>query len=878
MIWHSSDAADVIKELGVDPKMGLSSQEVAQRIKIYGENRSRISGSRIFSKEISKRLLRPNVLILFALSAVLIITDAIAKKPLWISPISILFILVANALLGAWSAIRNQKLIKELGGKISVFAKVLREGAVSSADSAQLVPGDIVFLEAGDFIPADGRLLEENSLICDESAVTGDSAPVEKGTEAHFEDICPLSERKNMVYSGCLVTYGHAVMVVTDTGNNTEIGKLKQIKEQTVGFETPSKKYLKQLGKSLNIVLLVSAAVLFVLGVLTAKTTQSFSDLVLNMLILAVSIYSVSIDKALPRFVNSAMSFSLKNMAEKNAILKNTEKIETLSKVSVIISDKTGTLTRNNMKMTSMFDGNEVVDLYTDSPSENGVAIIRMAALCCNANVSVGANGKPKGVGDPTEVGIVSAYQKYQGSTKEELENMYPRMAEVPFDSNRKLMTTVNMINNRPFAIVRGAPENLLSCCTEGNIKGAVEAAAKMGQTGERIIGVAIKPLDEVPSNPTPENMECNLIFLGLLGMTDSLSHSTREALSESVSAGIRVIMVTGDQITTATTIARELGILGEGEIAITGEELSDMSDDELSDKVKSISVYCGINDSDKVRIVRAWQQAGEIVAVTGDSVEDAEAIKLADIGCAMGVTGKDIVKGCADLVATDDSFIAILKSIKTARNHFYNLRHGAQLFFAALIGEIIALLLGFLIFGQAVITAASVLLVNTVLLLALSRALANEPDRKNSMLLPPRNKKEKLFSSVQDLDFIWQGVIIAALTLISYGANIKVAPLGAAFATFAILLIFLTFSLRICSSLYHEGVRVGKSMLIGIAFTFVILMLVLATPLCHLFGISKVLAGNIFAAIGFGALIFIICEVVKGLRKVLKDSKQEEV
>lgn len=870
MIWHSSEAKDILNELGVDPKVGLSSTEVLARIKKYGENKVSLKGSKTLSKEFLKRFLTPVNIALIFLSMVLMVTDAIVHKSLWISPIIIPLILAGNALLGGFLVIKNEKSTNELKDRVHVFAKVLRGGEVQRVDSAQLVPGDIVFLEQGDFIPADGRILEETSLICDEFAVTGDSAPMEKNVDVKFEDMCPLNERSNMLYLGCSVTFGRAVMVVTDTGNFTELGKINKIKEQTVGTEIPVKKYLKELSKTVEIALIISAAVLFIIGVIAVKDGSGFSDLVLNMLTLVLSLYSISISRSFTGLVDAAISFCIKGMSKRNAILKNPEKLETIGRVSVIISDKTGTLTRNNMKMTSFFDGNRLIDLKTEDPDEKAVTIIRTGALCCDGEVLLLSGGREKEVGDPTEVGISRALLNYCGLTKAELENIYPRMAEVPFDSNRKLKTTVNIINNKPFAVVKGTPEMLFKKVIAGNLEAALKAAVTMGQAGERVIAVAIKPLSEVPSNPTAEELECNLTLLGLFGMSDSISRSTRGSLEESRKAGIRTIMVTGDHITTATTMAKDLGILEENQIAVTGKELGGMSDEELCSKVRDISVYCQINDLDKVRIVKAWQSVGETVLVTGDSIDDAEAMKIADASAAMG-TGKDITKQNADLLITDDSYIAILNAVKTARNTFLNIRHGVQFYFAVLIAEVLSLFFGFIIFGKSPFTAGGLLIINTILLLVLSRVLAGEPDRKISMPLPPRGKREGIFHTLSDFDFAWQGALVALLTLISFGANLRHSATGAAFLSAGICILFLVFAIRICSSIYREGFKVSKNLIISLAVALLAVVVLAATPISYLFGLNGIVVGNVFASLLFGVITFAVIEAVKMLREYLK-------
>lgn len=869
MIWHSSDIEEIKRELEFNKEEGLTGAQVAQRIKKYGENRTAQRKGHSLAKEFTKRLFTTESLLLTLFSLVLIITGIIGAKEFWYSPIIILLLIAANAVVGTFATIRNDKLTKELKDKVSISAKVLREGKVTQINAALLVPGDIVLLEAGDYIPADGRLLEENSLICDESALTGDSAPSEKNTAQHPEDICPLSERHNMVYSGCSVTYGRGVMVVTDIGQNTELGKLYQLSEQTEGSDTAAKRWLKEFGRSAGIALLVISLIIFLLSIILIKPAEGegFSDLVFGTLVLALSLYAVSLPTALPRTVSSAISFAVKGMLGRNAIVRNPQTVEALGCVSVIISDKTGTLTRNRMKMTSVFSGDKITDLYTDAPDENAVTLIRTGALCCNGKIAFGASGKERHFGDPTEVGIVAACQNYCGLSKDELENIYPRMADVPFDSKRKLMTTVNMINNRPFAIVKGAPDILLSRCRNGNLKGAAEAAVKMGQAGQRVIGVAIKPLEEVPSNPNPDNLEYDLTLLGLFGMTDSLSHSTKESLSQCEEAGIRVVMVTGDHITTATAIATELGILKDGQRVVTGDQLSSMTDEELKQEIENISVYCRIWDSDKIRIVKAWQSLGQTVALTGDSVEDAAALKEADIGCAMGITGTDISKGSADIVLSDDSFISIVNAVKTGRSAFYNIRHAAQLYLACVIGQLLSLLLGLVIFKTAIISAAGILFINTLLMLTLSRSLTAEPDRKNSMKLPPRKKKEGIFSVLSDFSFLWQGGLLAAFTLIGFSINNLSIT---AFTVFSVCLIFLTLALKNCRDFFHEGFHFGKNMFIGIGFSLLSVLLIILTPLASLFSFGGGAGAGFGTALLFGLGVLVICEVVKFIRHII--------
>lgn len=865
MIWHSSDIEDIKRELSFDREQGLSGKDVAERIIEYGENRVIVKKDRVFAKEFYKRLLGKENIALFGLSLVLMVTGAIGAKAVWYSPIAIIITIVLSAVGGAFFAIQNEKLVKNLKNKISLSAKVLRDGEQVKIDASLLVPGDIIFLEAGDYIPADGRLLEENSLICDESAISGDSAPTEKDVNAKPEDICLVTERYNMVYAGCSVTYGRGVAVVTDTGKNTELGKLSLLSEQTVGSETEVKKSLTQLGKTVGVATLI-ASVLILFASIIFVQSKSFSDHVFQSLTLALSVYAVCFSKSLPRCVTSAISFACRGMESRNAVVVNPETVETLGRASVIISDKTGTLTRNKMKMTAIWCSGKMTDLYTDKPDENEITLIRTGAMCCNGKISLGASGKERHFGDPTEIAIVSACSEYCGLSKEELENIYPRMAEISFDSKRKLMTTVNMINNRPFAIVKGAPDILLSLCTGSDLKIAAQAAADMGNAGKRVIGVAIKPLDEVPANPNSAELESDLTLLGLFGMNDYLSHSTKESLAMCDTAGIRVVMVTGDHITTASAIAKQLGILREGQKAITGQELEKMSDEQLKQEIESISVYSRISDIDKLRVVSAWQEKGETVAVTGDSVEDAAVLKASDVGFAMGITGTDISKGNSDVILTDDSFIAIVRAIKTCRSAFYNIRHAVGLYLAAIIAEIIALIFGIFIFKKVIVPTVGMLFINLLITTLLSRSLTAEADRKNSMKIPPIGKKEGLFSRTSHFDFVWQGVLLGVLSLVGYGI---LKNSSASFAVLTFGLIFLAFGRKNCKDFLSEGISISKHMLMGLITSFVMSLLVIFTPLSVLFSLGTANGSVFVVALGFGVIVFIVAELVKFILRI---------
>lgn len=860
MLWHSSDINDIKNELKVDEKVGLASSEIAERIATYGENKRTGEPEKNIIKKIFKHLTSPIDILLTVLSAIVLVTDIVADNGSWYLPVIVLVLLILNALADVLIGVKSEDSVQKLRGNIAASAKVIRDGELTSVPASLLVPGDIVMLEAGDYIPADGRLIESYSLTCDESAVSGDAAPNEKQADFTPEDIATISQRKNMVYAGCSVLFGRGKMIVTDTGMNTELARQDAITEIIVGSDIPVKRRLVEIGNIARIAVLVSCFIFFVIGIFRgASGTDNFALMILNLLFVSAALAAAVIPEDAAQAVNIVLGFGAHRMLGSKAIIQNPSVVESLGKVSLIISDKTGTLTKNKMKMTMLYDGNDLIDLNVDSPSENAVTLIRTAALCGNSTVQQSYGGKVRPVGDPTEVSIVTACMEYCGLGKEEVENIYPRMAEVPFESSRKLMTTINMINNRPFAIVKGSPDILIKCCVAGNIKGAAEAAEEMGKRGLRAIALAMKPLDEVPANPNPDNMECDLTFMGMFGMTDTISRETTSALRESEGAGIRTVMITGDHVTAAESIAKGLGILKEGQKAVTGEELREMDDETLRSEILNIAVYSRIDAEDKMRILETFKDLGETVAITGDSVEDAAILKSADVGCAMGVTGTDISKGAADIVLTEDSYISIVGAIKSARGIYENIKRIASLVLSTALGELAFMLLFIIIFGTPALGSISLLWLNLVVGFGLILGLSSEKAGKGIMLSPPRRKKESFFGGEYGISVIWQGAEICALGFIAYA-------LGGSAMLFAVLVLsetVLAFTLRSNLSLFKEGFHTNKIMLVVLAAVVVTLIIILG-PLNGIFALGEFSSSMILKTVLLSLVPLAVSEIIK--------------
>ena len=869
MIWHSSNIEDLKKELGVNSETGLSSAEIAGKIAQYGENTRTVQEKQSVVKKVLAHLTPMLDVFLMLVSATVFVTDIIAGNDGWYVPLIVLILLTLNAVADVLVGIKADEQYLKLKGDIAASAKVLRDGEVTEVPASHLVPGDIVLLEQGDYIPADGRILESYSLTCDESAISGISDPNEKQADFIPEDIAEVTERKNMVYSGCSVLFGRAKIIVTDTGMNTELSRRETLVEIVEGGEIPAKRRLVEIGRIARIGILATCFLIFLIGVLRGHQAENFAVMVLEMLLTATALAVAAIPEEAAQAVNIILGFGARRILKRKAIVQNPTVVESLGQVSLVISDKTGTLTKNRMKMTMVYEGASLIDLNTDLPSENAITLIRTAALCGNSTVEMGAGGRLRPIGDPTEVSIVTACMDYCGLTKEELENIYPRMAEVPFDSARKLMTTINMINNRPFAIVKGSPDILTECCTAGNLEGAVRAAEEMGKRGLRAIAVAMKPLEEVPSNPNSENMECGLTLMGVFGMTDTISRETTAALRESELAGIRTVMITGDHITAAEAIAKDLGILKDGQKAITGEELAAMDDEVFKAELYNIAVYSRITAEDKMRIVEAFKEAGETVAVTGDSIEDAAILRAADVGCAMGVTGTDIAKGAADVVLTEDSYISVVGAIKESRGIYANIKRVANQVLSCALGELLLMLLEIIIFGYPALTALPILWLNLVVGFAVIIGLAFETAGDDVMTRLPIAKKEHFFAGEYGISIIWQGILIAVLGVIAYA-------IGGSSMLFAVLVlseISLAFGLRSEQSVFKIGLHTNKGLLaaVGVAlFT----LLIISGPLHTLFELKENLtAAMVFEMILLSLVPLAVTEIIK-LVKSLKRGK----
>lgn len=836
---HSKDKTELLKELGSDFSTGLSSSDAEAALSRYGKNRLAEKKKKSLIQRFFEQFCDVMIIILIAAAIIsfgIAIYEGNPKE--FFEPALILFIVVLNAIIGVLQENKAEKALEALQNMSAPHAKVIRDGKETVIDASDLVPGDIIRLEAGDFVPADARLLASASLKCEEAALTGESVPSEKNADAEVKEKSPLGDRINMVFSGCSVTYGTATAVVTATGMNTEMGKIAGLLNNNTSETTPLQHKLAQLGKYLGFLAIGACGIIFAVG---AFNNLEIKELFMTSVSLAVS----AIPEGLPAIVTVILSIGVQRMVKRNAIIRRLPAVETLGSAAVICSDKTGTLTQNKMTLVKAYaDGMKLEDITDGSSNSPEIkSLLLLSTLCCNGTVTHLPDGTEEHIGDPTETSIVAAAYKF-GLDSATLNAEYPRLLEIPFDSDRKLMTTVNTIDGKNLAIVKGAFDVIANRCTQGNIEAAKEQTEKMSASALRVLAVACKELDSFSPDMTGEELEKDLTFLGLVGMIDPPRPEAIDAVAVCRAAGIRPVMITGDHVITASAIAKELGIMQEGDLSITGTELDAMSDDELDRKIESIAVYARVSPENKIRIVKAWQKKGKVVAMTGDGVNDAPALKAADIGCAMGITGTDVAKGAADMTLTDDNFATIVDAVREGRGIYDNIRKVVGFLLGTNIGEVITVFVAMLLWHKTPLLSMQLLWINLVTDSLPAIALGMEAVENDIMTKSPRPKTEGIFAHGLGIRVVLQGLMFAILTLIGFAVgetvtgNIECGR-TLAFIVLALSQIVQSYNMRSEKSLFKIGVFSNKTLNGAGLISLVLVLVVIFTPIRIAFGLE---------------------------------------
>jgi len=890
MLWVRDSIQDVLEKLNTDKTQGLSQHQVTERQTKYGLNEFEEEKKETLLKKIFHHLTEIPTMILIAAAAIAGYTaifhppDTIGRG--WPKVVVILSIVIINVTLGIWQESKAEKALEALKKMNTFKTTVLRGGTKQIVDANQLVPGDIVELSSGDVITADARIIEASSLQTDEAALTGESQPVEKDPFAVIDNEVPLGDRLNMVYSGCLVTGGRALAVVVATAMETEMGKIARLLNNAKKLKTPLQQRLQQLAKRISALALVAGVLMFAFAWFVHDInpiTGTYREFV-DALILAVALGVAAVPETLPIIVTMVLSYGVFNMVTKKTIIRKIPAVETVGNTSVICSDKTGTLTQNKMKIRNVWHVATEPSKVKDGLNEEERKMIGLMASCSNATIEVHGDGDEYVIGDPTEIAIIRLLHQL-GMNRVEAERMYPRVHEIPFDSGRKRMTTVHRTPEGFISVTKGAFDRIPVNWTPELLKKATQVHDSFAEKALRVIAISTKKYDTMPTDLSIEALEANQDFRGLVGMIDPPRPESADAVAMAKEAGIRTVMITGDHIVTAKAIAKEIGIMEEGDSALTGADLNHMTDTDLRDQVKNTSVYARVSPEDKIRIVQAWTHHGEVVAMTGDGVNDAPALKAADVGVAMGITGTEVSKSAADMVITDDNFATIVDAIAVGRASYDNIRKTIAFLLSVNFAEIFILIAGMLVVGVSPLLALQILLINVVsdgipgFFMAFEKAEAGVMKRK------PLAKNAGIFSAGLGVQIARGAISFSVLTLGAFllGAYVLPAPAyfvaapGGQYFKIGITMAFVVlswasviniFNVRSEQSVFKDAPWSNRGMFLAamgtIAFTLVV---ALVPPIAEIFDIVTGLTiWHWMVMIGFALLQLIIGEIHKAI------------
>ncbi|WP_027089914.1 cation-translocating P-type ATPase [Thomasclavelia saccharogumia] len=863
-MFYNQELQELAQKFSSDLKNGLTDKQVKDNLEKYGLNEL---------KKAPKQSLIIRFLFQFkdALTIILIIAaivSIIVEPSEWIDSVIIVVVVIINAILGLVQENNAQRALEALEKMASPKAKVIRNGNTITIDTSDVVPGDLLVLEAGDNIASDGRLIEAFNLKIDESALTGESVPVEKNSATITKEEVPLAERNNMVYASCNVTYGRGVALVTATGKDNEVGKIATMLQQTKSQNTPLQDQLDQIGKSIGVLCIIICIVVFFMEVLSGIT-------VLEAFKTAIALAVAAIPEGLATVVTVVLALSVQRMVKKNAIVKSLPAVETLGSTSIVCSDKTGTLTQNKMTVIKTYRYKQKIEPIETCSKETN-ELLNYFTLCSDGSISNIA-GKEVLIGDPTETALVKASLE-KGFTKESLAKDYPRFDELAFDSNRKMMTVFVKHEGKILSITKGGPDVIFDRCKDLDLDEVNQVNETMSNDALRVLALGIRYWQEMPDKITSELVENNLTFVGMVGMIDPPREEAKQAVAEAKQAGVRTIMITGDHVITASAIARSLGILESNQKAIMGSELEKMSDDYLREHIEEYSVYARVAPEHKVRIVKAWQEKGQVVAMTGDGVNDSPALKAADIGCAMGITGTDVAKGAASMILTDDNFATIITSIKEGRGIFDNIKKDVQFLLSSNIGEVLT------IFGASIISLLTpfdfgvpllpihLLWVNLITDSLPAFALGMEPIESDVMERKPRDKNESFFSNGLGFTIAWQGIMIGVLTLIAYAIGNQIDHLTGmtmAFITLCGCQLVHSFNVKSRHSILNKrlfnNVYLWGSLAAGL---FLQIIIITIPELADIFKLQRLHLMQWLICIGLCLSTVVICELVKLFHK----------
>ena len=863
---HQLDVKEVFRTFLTDPVKGLTSGEAGARQARDGFNEfEKTKHTTLWQKFISQ--FKSFMIIVLIFAAIISGVTGYMNGEGITDAIIILSILIVNAIIGVFQEAKAEKSLDALEKLSAPHCKVIRDGETKIIESRELVVGDIVVIETGDNVPADLRLVESVNLKIQEAALTGESVPVEKDADAVLPEDAPIGDRINMAYSSCSVTYGHGKGVVTAIGNQTEVGKIASMIQSVPDIRTPMQIRLDKLGKTLAIICLAVCIVIMIIGLCYGRN-------LLEMFMTAVSLAVAAIPEGLPAVSTVVLALGVQRLARQNAIVRNLPSVETLGSTTVICSDKTGTLTQNKMTVTHIYAAGKLSDTSESNPVID--EILKMSVLANDA--VLGSDGTA--LGDPTETALIYAGLKYSAN-KNILSDVLPRVAEIPFDSERKLMTTIHQNNDDDFLVaVKGGLDELLANCTrindgisirpltEKDIEDIHKANMEMASQALRVLAIGYKTISELPVAFTPATIENDFIFLGMVGMIDPPREEAKEAVRRCKEAGIKPVMITGDHKITATAIAKSLGIITTGDCVLTGTDVEMMSDEQLKEMAGNVAVFARVAPEHKVRIVNAFQSRGNVVAMTGDGVNDAPALKLADIGVAMGITGTDVAKEAADVVLTDDNFATIVSSVREGRRIYDNLMKSIQFMISTNLGEIVLLLIAVIANLDMPLLPIQLLFINLVGDSLPSLALSVDHADKDIMKRKPIDPNQGIFTKHFTTRVIIQSLIIGLTTLAAYMIGMKTSVDVARTMAFAVMVFCqftIIFSIRSGHNWFTHKMFTNRWLWLTIVFVTALTLLVLLVPgMQSLFKLAPMTSGQWWTVIGLSFAVLALSELFK--------------
>ena len=877
-MWYTLSTKEVEKQMQTNIEFGLNEKQVEDKQNKFGLNKLEEKKKESIVIKFIKQFNDFMIIILIIASIISAVVARLEGSNDYFDSIIIIAIVVFNAIMGLVQEAKAEKSLEALKKMTAPTCRVKRNGKISTIKSEQIVPGDIVLLEAGNYVPADCRLISSSNLKIEESSLTGETVPVLKEANSILKEKTALGDMVNMAFSTTIVVNGHGEAIVTDIGMNTKVGKIAKMIITNEAPETPIQKKLEEVGKSLGIACLGICLLIFVIGLL--KKIEP-----IEMFMTSVGLAVAAIPEGLPAIVTIMLSIGVTKMAKKNSIIRKLPAVETLGSSSVICSDKTGTLTQNKMQVT------KIANINGETNDKEYIKwLMGMATMCTDVEISK-ENGKMELTGEPTEKAIVSKALD-EGQNKNELYNVMKRVKDIPFDSSRKMMTTIHKMPNGYRVITKGAPDVLLKRCNKvydnGNVttldysktKLIENQNNKMADEALRVLAIAYLDIPNLPSKIDTETVEKNLIFIGLIGMIDPPREGVKEAVATCKKAGIKTVMITGDHIITAKAIAKDLGILRGSDLAVTGEELDKIPQSILQKNIMNYSVFARVTPEHKVRIVKAYQSTGAVVAMTGDGVNDAPALKNADIGIAMGENGTDVAKNAADMVLTDDNFVTIVEAVKQGRNIFDNIKKAVHFLIATNIGEIVTIFLGLVLGLKSPLLAIQLLWINLVTDSLPAIALGLEKPEADIMDKKPRDSKKGIFAAGLWQRIITEGTMLGILTLVAFSVGNYLYDIEVgrtmAFVSLGLLELVHSFNIKSEESIFKVGLFENKYLMGAFILGVILQIVVVVIPsVAEVFKLVPLTQVQWMYTFGISILPLVIMEIQKAFNKIEPSTMQ---